>query len=67
MDNIRTDTPFVPSFTTGLMKLAESGKYEGKENIALPYYRQSKKKKSEDEESEKKQRNNGDHQIDVVA
>ncbi len=67
MDNIRTDAPFVPTFTSGLLKLGESGKYEGKENIPLPYYRQSKQKKSEEKETDKKPPQDGDHQIDLVA
>ena len=66
MVDIRYDVPYVPAFTTGLIQVGESGKYEGKENIPLPYYRRSQRKPPEEKTKETPLKD-GDRQIDLLA
>ena len=66
MDGIRTDARHIPAFTSGLIQLGESGKYEGKENVPIPYYRQSRRK-PQDEQTEEESAKDGEHKIDLVA
>lgn len=66
MVDIRYDAPYIPAFTTGLIQLAESGRYEGKENIPLPYYRRPQRKLSEKPSCEESPKDT-DRQIDLLA
>ena len=68
MVDTRYDAPHIPAFTGGLIRMNESAKYEGKENFALPYYRQSKKKPpKEEEKKEERSSQDSEHQVDFIA
>jgi hypothetical protein len=67
MVDTRYDPPKIPTFTTGLLRMSESGKYEGKEYFALPYYKQPKKREVPKDKKEKPAKKDPDHEIDFVA